>query len=948
MDYKETIQLPKTTFPMKANLPQREPEILRRWEEQSIFQRLVEQNASRPGARRYVLHDGPPYANGDIHIGHALNKILKDLIVKYRNMNGEVSDYVPGWDCHGLPIELKVEKELGSKKRGMDRPAIIEACRSYAAKWIDRQRQSFQRLGVFGRWERPYATMSRPYEAEIVRTVARAAAKGYLFRGKKPVYWCTTDRTALAEAEVEYADHFSPSIYVALDLVAPLPEVKLAGRKARLVIWTTTPWTLPANLAVAAHAGITYAVYDLRGEAVVVAKDLLAHFLADCAPEELAVGDAPVAHSPQAHEAATGGAGTVASARLRDPKKVLGHLEGNALEGLRYRHPFMDRESPVVLGEHVTLEAGTGLVHTAPGHGQEDYEVGLRYGLEILNPVDGQGRFTERAGKYAGRKIFEANPLIVNDLAASGHLLSDPKATLRHSYPHCWRCHNPVVFLATDQWFLSLDHAGLRKRALEEIDRVRWIPRWGRERIYGMIENRPDWCLSRQRTWGVPIPVFYCEGCGEPLVSPAVMERVAGAFEEEGIEAWYRRAPADFTQGERCPGCGKADFRREQDILDVWWDSGVSWAAVAAKEPSLGVPVDLYLEGSDQHRGWFHSALLTGVAIRDGAPYRAVLTHGFVLDGQGRAMSKSVGNTIAPEEIIKKYGADILRLWVSASDYREDVRVSEEILAGLAEGYRKIRNTLRYALGNLADFDPARDQVPVEEMEPIDRWALARLAAWEEKVKAAYEEYEFHLAYHATIPFCAVELSAVYFDILKDRLYTARRDGKPRRSAQTALWMVAQDLMRLLAPLLSFTMSDAWEHLPGRPADSVFLAGLPERERPPGADALEARYGKLFEVREAVQAKLEEARRAKLIGASLEAMVTIRAEGEQRKLLESARAELPFVLIVSKVVLGDGPFSVEVARAPGEKCERCWVYDEERGKDPRHPTLCPKCTAALA
>jgi isoleucyl-tRNA synthetase len=945
VDYKDTVNLPKTDFPMKANLPQREPEILRQWGEQAIFQRLVAQNAGRNGAR-FVLHDGPPYANGDIHIGHALNKVLKDIVVKYRNQKGEVADYVPGWDCHGLPIELKVDKELGPKKREMDRAAIIEACRKYAQKWIDRQRESFKRLGVFGRWETPYATMSRGYEAEIVRTFARAAEKGFLFRGKKPVYWCVTDRTALAEAEVEYEDHTSPSIHVGFELVSPLPDPKLAGRKARLVIWTTTPWTLPANLAVAAHPDFTYVAYDLRGTVVVVAKDLLARFLGEVAPDELVVSSVPVPHSPAAHEAATGG-GTVPAPHLADPRRVLGYIEGKALEGLRYRHPFIHRESPVILGEHVTLEAGTGLVHTAPGHGQEDYEVGLRYGLEILNPVDGAGRFTAEAGKYAGKAIFDANAEIVRDLHASGHLLSDPKATLRHSYPHCWRCHHPVVFRATDQWFLALEHRGLRKGALAEIEKVRWIPRWGRERIYNMIENRPDWCLSRQRTWGVPIPVFYCEGCEEPLLSPRVMETVARAFEEEGIEAWYRRSPAQFTEGEKCPRCGEAAFRREQDILDVWWDSGVSWAAVMERDGQR-LPVDLYLEGSDQHRGWFHSSLLTGVALEGRAPYASVLTHGFVLDGQGKAMSKSLGNTVAPEEVIKKYGADILRLWVSAADYRDDVRISDEIMAGLAEGYRKIRNTIRYLLGALDGFDPAKHAVPEEELEPIDRWALARLAAWDEKMTRAYEDYEFHLAYHATIQFCAVELSAQYFDIIKDRLYTWRRDGKARRSALTALHTIAEDLIRLLAPVLSFTASEAWSHLPGRSAESVFLAGLPRRVRPAGEEALEERYGRLFEVRAVVQGKLEEARRAKLIGSGLEATVTVRAEGAQRRLLEEARAELPTLFIVSKVELADGPLSAEVARAGGVKCERCWIYRDDVGKDPAHPTICGKCADALA
>ncbi|ACL63373.1 isoleucyl-tRNA synthetase [Anaeromyxobacter dehalogenans 2CP-1] len=946
MDSKYSVNLPKTDFPMKANLPQREPEILRQWEEQAIFQRLVAQNAGRPGAKRFVLHDGPPYANGDIHIGHALNKILKDVVVKYRNLNGEVADYIPGWDCHGLPIELKVDKELGPKKRELDRPAIIEACRKYAQKWIEKQRESFKRLGVFGRWETPYATMSRGYEAEIVRTFARAAEKGFLYRGKKPVYWCITDRTALAEAEVEYEQHRSPSIYVAFDLVSALPDPKLAGRPARLVIWTTTPWTLPANLAVAAHPDFTYVAYDLNGQVVVVAKDLLAAFLADVAPGELSVSDVPAPHSPPAHEAATGGGGTVLAPQLAHPERVLAHLDGSALEGLRYRHPFLDRESQVILGDHVTLEAGTGLVHTAPGHGQEDYVVGLRYGLEVLNPVDGAGRFTERAGKYAGKKIFEANPEIVADLHASGHLLSDPKASLEHSYPHCWRCHNPVVFRATDQWFLSLEHADLRKATLAEIDRVRWIPHWGRERIHNMIENRPDWCVSRQRTWGVPIPVFYCEGCNEALLSPPVMERVAAAFEAEGMEAWYRHPPADFTAGAACPKCGKTEFRREQDILDVWWDSGVSWAAVIERE-GLELPVDLYLEGSDQHRGWFHSSLLTSMALRGAAPYRAVLTHGFILDQHGKAMSKSAGNGIEPSEIIKKYGADILRLWVSASDYRDDIGLGDQILAGLAEGYRKIRNTIRYALGALDGFDPARDAVPEAELEPIDRWALARLAAWDEKVAKAYEDYEFHLAYHATMQFCAVELSALYFDVIKDRLYTWKADGRQRRSAQTALHAIAQDLIRLLAPILSFTASEAWTYLPGRPTESVWLAGLPRRARPADADALEARYGKLFEVRGVVQSKLEEARRAKLIGSGLEAMVTVRAEGEQRRLLEEARAELPTLFIVSKVVLADGPLSAEVARAPGVKCERCWIYAEDVGRDAAHPTLCAKCVGNL-
>ncbi len=943
MDYKDTVNLPKTDFPMKANLPKREPEILKEWAETRIFERLVEQNRAR-GAKSFVLHDGPPYANGDIHIGHALNKILKDLIVKYRAMKGEVADYVPGWDCHGLPIEKKVDQELGARKREMTRAQVIQECRRYAARWAEKQSLSFQRLGIFGRWDDPYMTMAKGYEADIVRVLADAAEQGYLYRGKKPVYWCITDRTALAEAEVEYEDHTSPSIYVAFDLERELP--RLAGKRARLVIWTTTPWTLPANLAVCVHPDVSYVAYDLGPSVVVVAKDLLPSFLAACAPHQVALGHPPVPHSPNAHEAATGGGAVGQVAHLAEPQRLLAYFEGKELAGLRYRHPFMERSCPVILGGHVTLEAGTGLVHTAPGHGQEDYQVGLQNGLEILTPVDGAGVFTAEAGPYAGQKILEANKVIVGDLHASGHLLSDPKASLRHSYPHCWRCHNPVVFRATDQWFLSLDENGLRQRTLQEIDRVQWIPRWGRERIYNMIEHRPDWCLSRQRTWGVPIPVFYCEGCSEPLLSPRVMRRVADAFDQGGIEAWYEQPAGSFTQGEPCQKCGKTAFRREQDILDVWWDSGSSWAAVAVRR-GMGFPVDLYLEGSDQHRGWFHSSLLSTMATRGQAPYRAVLTHGFVLDGQGRAMSKSLGNTVAPEKIQEKYGAEILRLWVAASDYRDDVRVSDEILNGLAEGYRKIRNTLRWALGNLHDFDPKKDAVPEAELLAIDRWALSRLAAWAEKVRQAYADYEFHVAYHATMQLCAVELSALWFDIVKDRLYTARKDGKARRSCQTVLHAVAGDLMRMLAPILSFTASEAWAFLPGAPAESVFLAGLPDRPRPAGADEVEARYGRLFQVREVVQKALEVARQAKQIGSGLEAKVTVTAEGETLPLLRAAAAELPAIFIVSQVALAEGPLSAAVERAGGVKCPRCWLYAEDTGRSAAHPALCGKCATAL-
>jgi isoleucyl-tRNA synthetase len=946
VDYKDTVNLPKTDFPMKANLAEREPAQVKEWEEQKIFEAMLAKNAAA-GGRRFVMHDGPPYANGHTHIGHALNKILKDIVVKWHGMKGEVADFIPGWDCHGLPIERKVEDELGSKRREMDRPAVIAACRAYANKWIAIQREEFKRLGIFARWDLPYATMQQPYEAETIRMFGRVAEKGYLVRGQKPVYWCITDRTALAEAEVEYEDHESPSIHVAFEVVSGLRAKELAGKKVRLVIWTTTPWTLPANLAVAAHPDFEYVAYDLAGSPVIVAKELLARFLAECAPGELAMKHVPV-------PTADGATGREVAA-LADPSRILCYLSGKDLEGVKYRHPFMGRESPVILGEHVTLEAGTGLVHTAPGHGHEDYVVGQRYGIAVLNPVDGAGKFTAEAGPYAGLGIWEANPKIVQDLKSSGHLLSDPAAKLKHSYPHCWRCHKPVVFRATRQWFLQMEHEGLRKRTLAEIDRLAasggWIPPWGRDRIFGMIENRPDWCLSRQRTWGVPIPVFYCEKCEEPLVSKAVIDRVAAAFEKDGMEVWYTTEPAAFVGAEKCGKCGGAAFRREQDILDVWWDSGVSWSAVARARGLVpaGEPVDLYLEGSDQHRGWFHSSLLTAMATEGKAPYRNVLTHGFVLTVGGDKMSKSRGNAIGPDEVNKKYGAEVLRLWVTASDFRDDVRISQEILGGLAEGYRKIRNTLRYALSNLYDFDPAKDSVPAPEMDPLDRWAMARLVAWEERVKKAYDAYELHLVYHSTMDFCATELSSTYFDILKDRLYTAKKDSKARRSAQTALHAIAVDLARMMAPVMSFTAAEAWKYLPAPAEKSVFLAGLPARERPADADALEDRYGKIFAVRTAVQKALEVARKEKLIGSGLEAGVTVTAPADTLALLQSAGAELKFLFIVSKVTLAKGEaVAVTVEKAPGKKCERCWVYAEDLGENPAHPTVCAKCAAALS
>ena len=924
-DFKDSVNLPKTDFPMKASLPQREPQVLERWQKDRIYERLIEQNAGKP---LFVFHDGPPYANGHIHHGHILNKVLKDIVVKYANMSGRLADFVPGWDCHGLPIELKSEEELGGRKKGLSKLELRKACRAYAERFIDIQREEFKRLGVFARWDQPYLTMSFDYEASIVRELARFAERGALVRGKKPVYWCIKDRTALAEAEVEYEDHKSPSIYVAFPVIGDLPGAAFKGRQAELVIWTTTPWTLPANLAISAHPEFKYAVYDLSGRALVVAKDLLESFLSVCAPGELPIQE----------------------------EKILGNLKGKDLEGVQYRHILNGKTCPVILGEHVTAETGTGLVHTAPGHGADDYDVGRKYGLETLSPVDAAGRFTDEAGDFTGKPIFEANPLIIQRLVELKALLSDPSAQLSHSYPHCWRCKHPVIFRATAQWFIPMEVNELRRKALDEIEKVRWIPKWGRDRIHGMLETRPDWCVSRQRAWGVPIPVLYCESCEEAVVDPALMERVAQRFEKEGADAWYAHGPEEFlAPGTRCKKCGGDKFRKEEDILDVWFDSGVSFAAVCEHRENLRVPADLYLEGSDQHRGWFHSNLLCAVGTRDHAPYKAVLTHGFVVDGVGKKISKSAGNGVPFDKVIKEQGAEIARLWVASSDYRDDIRVSKEILDKLADGYRKIRNTFRYALGNLADFDPAKDAVDIAEMLPIDRWALARLSQFVAKARKAYDEYEFHVVYHAALELCAVDLSAVYFDILKDRLYTAGTRSKQRRSAQTALHEVLVTLLQLLAPITSFTCDEAWGYLPHKRVDSVFLSGLPEAKPRPGDEAVLAEFSKLFAVRSEVQKVLEAARRDKLIGSSLEAKVILAPEGELAAFLAPHAGELATLFIASKVELlaqapagatrAEGlPLSIKVDRAPGTKCPRCWNYSE--AIDEAH-LVCNKCAEAL-
>jgi isoleucyl-tRNA synthetase len=921
-DFKSTLNLPRTDFPMRANLAQREPELVARWQATRLHERLLAANAGRP---RFVLHDGPPYANGNIHLGHTLNKVLKDVIVKHRAMAGFESPYVPGWDCHGLPIEHEVERSLGrAKKDAMPKAEVRRRCREYAARFVDVQRSEFQRLGILGDWEHPYLTMDPAYEADEVRVLGKCMAAGLVYRGKKPVHWCASCVTALAEAEVEYADVTSPSVYVAYPFIAPLPPALAGLDGVAAAAWTTTPWTLPASLAVAVHPGHEYVAVQ-AGDRILVVAAALVPALAK------ALG-------------------------LEAPPRELRRFKGRELEGARCRHPWLERIVPVVLAGYVTLESGTGLVHTAPGHGQDDFETGVRYGLEVLAPVDDRGRFTAEVPEWQGQRVFDADPKIVEHLRAAGALLAAESYV--HSYPHCWRCKNPIVFRATEQWFIAMERAELRARALAEIDRVRWIPAWGRERIHNMIATRPDWCISRQRAWGVPVVALYCEGCGEVLFGEALCEHVARLFERESADAWFTHAAADLAPpGTRCAKCGGTAFRPETDILDVWFDSGASWKAVVETRPELG-RADLYLEGSDQHRGWFQSSLLTGVAIAGRAPYDIVLTHGFVLDGAGRKMSKSLRNVIAPEEVVKRHGAEILRLWVAAEDYREDVRISEEIVGQLVEAYRRLRNTARFLLSNLYDYDPARDAVPVHALPELERWVLHRTSLLAERVRAAYDAYEFHVIYHALNNFCSVDLSSFFLDVRKDRLYCERADGPERRATQTALHAILDTLVRLMAPVLSFTAEEAWGHMPGGGrSESVFLAGLPA---PPGAwrdDALAERFERLLAVRAAVTKAIEEVRQRGLVKQSSEARVVLAASDGLAPLLAAHAGELPTLFLTSGVELGDGAglaespvvagLRVGVERAAGEKCPRCWNI-RALGEDARNPEVCTRCASVLA
>jgi isoleucyl-tRNA synthetase len=927
MDYKNTLNLPKTDFPMKANLKDLEPRTILRWKEQGTYDQVRERNK---GKKTYILHDGPPYANGHIHIGHALNKILKDIIVKYKSMQGFSSPYVPGWDCHGLPIEHQVLKNLGPKKEGMGKAEIRKLCREYAAKFIDIQRGEFKRLGVFGDWDNPYLTMNYPYEAAIVRELGKFVGAGGVYKGKKPVYWCGSCETALAEAEVEYADHESPSISVRFalpDAANVFPS--FTGKNVAVVIWTTTPWTLVSNLAVALHPEFDYVAVDIGSNSVIiVAEALLAQSL-----EKFKVNE----------------------------HRVIEKFKGKKLEGLKARHPFIDRDSRVILGEHVTLEAGTGIVHTAPGHGQEDYEVGMRYGLEVYAPVDHKARFTKEAGQFAGEHVHKANKAIIALLKEKNALLAEEK--ISHSYPHCWRCKNPVIFRATEQWFISMKNNDLLKKTVENVHKVTWVPAWGKDRFLSMVEKRPDWCISRQRAWGVPIVAFTCNDCGQLLLDKSVIDHIAEVIEQDGADVWFTKSATDLLPpGTVCKKCGKADLDKEMDILDVWFDSGVSHAAVLKQRSELSWPADMYLEGSDQHRGWFQSSLLTSVGTTGQAPYRTVLTHGFTVDGQGRKMSKSAGTGIAPQEVIDKYGAEVLRLWVSAADYRDDVRISPEILTHLAEAYRRIRNTSRYLLGNLSDFDHETDRVADKDLLEIDRWAMHRLQKLIQRVQKAYDEFEFHVVFHSLHNFCAVDMSAFYLDILKDRLYTAKAASLERRSGQTTMHAILSAMIRLMAPVLSFTADEVWGYMKesGR-LKSVFLADFPGATTAYLDDALDARWDRIIAVRGEAARVLEGLRRDKKIGHSLDAALTLYAAPELYELLSNYKKDLAFIFIVSSVTLAKeadattDAFASEVIQglriaagpAAGAKCGRCWMYNETVGTVTEHPEICSRCAGNL-
>jgi len=923
INYKETVNLPKTKFPMRAGLVTRESETVARWEEIDLYQTIRNQSA---GNEKFVLHDGPPYANGDLHAGTALNKILKDFVVKSKQMSGFDAPYVPGWDCHGLPIEHKVLSLLGVEAKTLSQVEIRRKCREFALKFVELHREGFKRLLVNGDWPNPYLTLRPEYVAAGIRVFSEMYEKDCIYKGLKPIYWCSHCQTALAEAEVEYDDHTSPSIYVKFNAVDPVPG--LEDENVSYVIWTTTPWTLAANLAISLHPDFKYSALKVANETLIMATELV----------------------PQALEAC----GVTDYTTLKE-------FGGSDLEGLKYQHvQFEDRICPIILGDHVTLEAGTGCVHTAPGHGQEDYVVAARYGIDPLSPVDGEGKYTKDAGKYEGQYVSKVNPTVIEDLEASGHLLH--QQAIEHSYPHCWRCKTPVIYRATPQWFVSMSENNLRDEACKAVDSVEWIPSWGQERIRSMIASRPDWCISRQRSWGIPIPVCYCQDCEEVYASPEMFAKIeAQALSaEDGIEEWFSADASTFLPDDaKCSSCGCTNFTKESDILDVWFDSGVSNRAVLEKNSDLTWPADMYLEGSDQHRGWFQSSLLPAVAVKGTPPYKSVVTHGYVVDGKGKKLSKSLGNFMELPKMIKKFGAEIIRLWVASENYKQDIRISDEILTRMQDSYRRLRNTLRYSLSNLYDYD-ASMAVPFNELEEIDQWVLCRLEGLRENILKAYGNYEFHHVYHDVMNFCSIELSSFYFDISKDRLYTFAADSKERRSAQTATAAILVHMLKFLAPVLSHTCDEAWQDLPEglKNSDSVHLEQFPEAhpEYTLSEDALK-NWDELVRLRSVVSKTLEGMRQDKVIGSSLEAEVTlIPGTDSVLETLTAYNDQLASIFIVSKCSIGDSSdeakqsedgLLVQAEKASCDKCQRCWNYRESVGKNEEHPRICQRCVNQL-
>ena len=933
-EWKDTVNLPRTGFPMKANLQTAEPEAIARWEAMDLYGQI---RAARRGAPKFVFHDGPPYANSQIHLGTALNKILKDIVIKSRTMAGFDVPYTPGYDCHGLPIELKVDRELGPKKRDMSIADIRRACREYAGRFIDVMTAEFKRLMVFGDWDHFYLTMNAQYQADIARALGKFVERGLVYKGKKPVHWCIHCRTALAEAEVEYDDHTSPSIYVEFplsaesrgEIAARIPA--LAGRDVSVLIWTTTPWTIPSNLAIAFHPEFDYAAYDVEGRVVVVAEGL---------------------------------APTVARNVKRGFDRQVARMKGALLEGLKFRHPLYERDSVAVLADYVTLDQGTGAVHTAPGHGADDFLTGKKYGLEIYAPIGPGGQFLDTVELFGGQRVFDANPNVEQALHERSRLWH--RETFSHQYPHCWRCHNPVIFLATSQWFVRLDGdpviacddgqtRTLRDAAQHAIDhQVKWIPAWGRDRIFNMVTNRPDWCISRQRAWGVPIPAVDCTNCGEAVLTRELIDRAAAVFEAYSADAWYERPIEEFLPpGLTCPSCGGTGFQRERDILDVWFDSGSSHEAVLPRYPHLTWPSDMYLEGSDQHRGWFQSSLLVALATRGRPAYREVLTHGFLIDLEGRKMSKSIGNVIAPQDVIKESGAEIVRLWVAMSEFTEELRVSKEILTRVVDVYRKLRNTCRILVANLYDFDPATDLLPIDRLDPVDRFALARYADAARRMLRAYDEYDFSTVSQTLNIFMTVDLSAFYVDVTKDRMYTLSPTSHQRRSTQTVMYLMCDGLARLLAPILPVTADDLWRHMPGPRSASIHLEDFPQVDRFVDAD-LVGTWERLLAMRETVNAALEDKRKQKIIGNALGARVIITARGPVAALLDTHREHLPMLFNVSDLALhlgsadGADDVQVEVEKAPGVKCARCWRFVPAVRTEPDWAGICDRCRDALA